>query len=134
MSISLGELPLLLTPVPSVALYGAVVEDKDIISVATTSGLALSGLVLVFLGFGVSQLNAVLDTGKLEDFKWRIRYLRAMLIAAVGTVILGVATAGVGMGWLLGSTNVYDVAVVLFFAMLVLTALLALAAVGVVLT
>lgn len=110
------------------------VEDKDVISVATTSGLALSGLVLVFLGFGVSQLNAVLDTGRLREYKWKIRYLRAMLITAVGTVILGVATAGVGMGWLLGSTNVYDVAVVLFFAMLVLTALLALAAVGVVLT
>ncbi len=107
------------------------VEDKEVIKAAAASALVLSAILLIFVSFGVAQLNAVLESGELEHYAVRIRVLRALVIIAGGTVILAVATAGVGMGWLLGATWAYDVAVGLFFAMLVLTALLALVAVGV---
>jgi len=106
------------------------VEDKDIISTITASGLALTGLVLVFLGLSLNQLTTLLDTGQLQRYWMRIKFLRFMLLMALGVVILGVVTSGVGMGWLLGCTEFYDAAVALFFVTLSLTALLAIVTAG----
>ncbi len=108
------------------------VEDKEIISTAAAGGLALSGLVLVFAGFSQSQLSALLDKGQNVRHANRIRLLRAILGLALITVILGLTTSGVGMIWLLGSAGTYDLTVGFFFAMLVLTVLLAITAMGLV--
>ena len=108
------------------AFYRAMVEDKDIVSTVTTGGLALSGLLLVFVGFGLRDLRELLESGQRQRFSTRIRFLRIAVAEGAGIVIIGVINAALGVGWLLGWDGLYGAVVADFFVVLALTVVIAL--------
>lgn len=101
------------------------VEDKDIVSAVVTGGLALSGLLLVFVGFGLRELREVLELGKRQRFLQSIRFLRFAVSLGAVVVILGVINAALGVGWLLGWDDLYAAVVADFFVVLSLTIVIA---------
>ncbi len=94
------------------------VEDKDVMSIVVPSALGLSGVLLVFLGFALADLNELLGGGQRKRFAKRIGVLRTIVVFAALVTILGVACTGLGTLWMTGETSVYDATQVMFFATL----------------